>query len=58
MKPSEKIKYIGVIIMKQEMLEKLTRKNTSRHFVAEYEFRNQSPNYDQIGLTVKIKELN
>ena len=32
--------------------------DSGRHFVAEYEFRNQSPNYGQIGLTVKIKELN
>ena len=27
-------------------------------FVAEYQFRNGSPNYDTIGLTVNIKEVN
>ena len=29
-----------------------------RSFVAEYQFRNQSPSHDQLGLSVKIKELN
>ena len=32
--------------------------DSGRHFVAEYQFRNGSPNYDTIGLTVKIKEVN
>ena len=32
--------------------------DSGRHFVAEYQFRNQHPNYDNIGLTIKIKEVN
>ena len=32
--------------------------DSGRHLVAEYQFRNGSPNYDTIGLTVKIKEVN
>ena len=32
--------------------------DSGRSFVAEYQFRNQSPYHDQLGLSVKIKELN
>ena len=32
--------------------------DSGRHFVAEYQSRNQHSEYDTIGLTVKIKEVN
>jgi len=30
--------------------------DSGRNFVAEYQFRNQSPYHDLVGLSVKIKE--
>jgi len=32
--------------------------DNGRCFIAEYQFRNQSPYHDLVGLTVKLKEVN